>query len=233
MKIIRNDKVIKRNAKIAQFSMLGGLLILAGGMFVSFKYPEQVGLSMGALLVGFLLSQIGIYFSNRWGRHPRPDEMIDSALKGLDDKYSLYHYTTPVSHLLVGPAGVWILLPYYQRGLITYQNGRFKQKGGNLYLKIFAQESLGRPELEVKGEVDSLNAYFEKILGTEQKPDINTAMVFTNDSAVIDIPEDQTPPAKVWYRKDLKEEIRKIAKSAGISLEKAKLIQDSLMAGND
>ena len=179
MNIVRNDKTIKRNSRIAQFTMLGGLVVLAAGMFISFRYPEQFALSLGALMVGFLLSQVGIYFSNRWGRRPRPDELMDQALKGLDNKYTLYHYCTPVSHLLVGPSGVWILLPYYQRGKITYYNGRWRQKGGNAYLKIFAQESLGRPEMEMAGEMDSLKAYFKKILpdgyvaGNQCRPDLH------------------------------------------------------------
>lgn len=228
MNIIRNEKTIKRNARIAQFTMLAGLLVLAAGMVVSFRYPEQFGLSLGALMVGFLLSQVGIYFSNRWGRRPRPDELIDQALKGLDNKYSLYHFSTPVSHLLVGPAGVWILLPYYQRGKITYQNGRWKQKGGNVYLKIFAQESLGRPEMEVAGETDSLKAYFDKILPEEVTPEINTALVFTNARAEIDISEDEMPPAATIPISKLKELVRKTSKSRGLSMEKVKVIQDAI-----
>ncbi len=230
MNIVRNDKTIKRNSRIAQFTMLGGLVVLAAGMFISFRYPEQFGISLGALMVGFLLSQVGIYFSNRWGRRPRPDELIDQALKGLDNKYSLYHYSTPVSHLLVGPAGVWILLPYYQRGKITYENGRWKQKGGNAYLKIFAQESLGRPEMEVAGEMDSLKAYFTKILPGEITPEINAALVFTNPRAEINIPEDEMPPAEAIPIVKLKELVRKTGKSKGLSLEKVKVIQDAILA---
>lgn len=230
MNIIRNEKTIKRNARIAQFTMLGGLVVLAAGMYISFRYPEQVGLSLGALMIGFLLSQVGIYFSNRWGRRPRPDELIDQALKGLDSKYSLYHFSTPVSHLLVGPAGIWILLPYYQRGKITYQNGRWKQKGGNAYLKIFAQESLGRPEMEVASETDSLKAYFQKILPEEMMPEINAALVFTNARAEIEIPEDELPPAETIPVTKLKELVRKTSKARGLSLEKVKVIQDAIMA---
>ena len=55
MNIHRNEKVIKRNSNIAKFATLGGLAVLAGGMYVSFRYPEQFTLSLGALLVGFIL----------------------------------------------------------------------------------------------------------------------------------------------------------------------------------
>ncbi len=228
MNIVRNDKVIKRNSRIAQIAMFGGLIVLGGGMFVSFRYPEQYAISLAALMFGFLLSQVGIYFSNRWGRSPRPDEKLDLALKGLDSKYSLYHYATPVSHLLVGPSGVWILLPFYQRGTITYAKNRWRQKGGNAYLKLFAQESLGRPEIEVSGELQNLQNYFKKILPEGIDPEINAALVFTNPKVEVDIPESETPPAETVTLGKLKELMRKGGRGKSLSQEKVKVIQDAI-----
>jgi hypothetical protein len=228
MNIVRNEKLIKRNSRIAQYTLLGGLLVLAGGMFISFRYPQQFALSLGALMLGFILSQVGIYFSNRWGRSPRPDEQIDLALKGMDRKYSLHHYTTPASHLLLGPSGMWVLLPYYQRGTIVFEKGRFKQRGGNFYLKIFAQEGLGRPEMEAAGEVESLNNFLKKRLPEDSLPPVQAALVFTNPRAAIDIPEDANPPVEAVLLKDLKDLVRKGSKNKSLSPEKVKLIEDAL-----
>lgn len=227
MNIIRNEKLIKRNGRIAQITVVAGLAVLAAGMFISFRYKEQVTLSMGALLVGFLLSQIGIYFSNRWGRRPRPDELLDASLKGLDSKYTLYHYSTPVSHLLLGPAGMWLLLPYHQRGTITFSKGRWRQSGGNLYLKIFAQESLGRPEMDVVNEMSRLQSHLVKNLPEEQFPDLKAALVFTNPRTVINVPDDVEAPAETVTLGKLKETIRKQGKNKGLSPEKLKLLQDN------
>jgi hypothetical protein len=209
MKIIRNDAIIKRNARIAQVTMLGGLLVLAAGMFISFRYPDYFIYSLFALVLGFMLSQVGIYFSNRWSRRPRPDEVLDLSLKGLDDKYSLYHFETPVSHLLLGPCGVWILSPHNQRGTISYSKGRWRQKGGNLYLKIFAQEGLGRPDME-------------------NIPDIQTALVFTNPQVEINIAESESPPAETVYAAKLKDLVRKYSKAKTLSMEKVKFIRNAI-----
>jgi hypothetical protein len=228
MNIVRNDKLISRNSRIAQITMLGGLLILAAGMFISFRFPDQVSFSLGALLLGFLLSQIGIYFSNRWGRRPRPDELIDQSLKGMESKYMLYHYASPVQHLLVGPSGIWILMPYYQRGTITFKNGRWIQKGGNWYLKLFAQESLGRPDLELASEMENLRKMLSKKLPEEAVPQIQAALVFFNPKVVVDIPPDETPPAETVPIGKLKDLVRKPAKGKGLNSEKVKLIQDAL-----
>lgn len=229
MNIETNEKLVKRNARIAQISMLAGLIVLIGGMIISFRNPEQFSLSLLALVIGFALSQVGIYFGNRWGRRPRPDEVLNQALKGLDGRYSLYHYLTPTAHLLVGPAGVWVLFPRNQRGTITYEKGRWRQRGGGLvmsYLKFFAQEGLGRPDLEFQNDFYRLEQYFKKLLGEENLPVIHGALVFTNDKAVIDIPEDsEQPPVPTLPVGKLKEYLRKFAKSKPITLDKALDIQ--------
>jgi hypothetical protein len=227
MDIITNEKLIQRNAQIGKISSIGGLLVLAGGMFISFTRQDLFFLSMIALLLGFVLSQIGIFFGNRWGRHPRPDETINQALKGLDGRYNLYHYTSPTSHLLIGPAGVWVLMPRSQGGTITYDAGknRWKQKGGNLYLKIFAQEGLGRPDLEIGSEVHAIQQFLEKNLSNGDAPEVQAALVFTNDKAEIEA--DDAPVATLQVRK-LKEFIRKKAKSKPISLDLLEEIRQAL-----
>jgi hypothetical protein len=171
---------------------------------------------MISLLVGFVLSQIGIYYGNRWGRRPRPDELLSQALKGLDGRYNLYHYTTPTSHLLVGPAGVWILMPRHQPGTISYDpaRNRWRQRGGNVYLKIFAQDSLGRPDLEFGPELNNMQRFLRDHLEDGEPPEVQAALVFTNEKTEVEA--DDAPIAAVQARK-LKDFIRKAAKSKPIS----------------
>ena len=130
MKIVKNEKLIKRNAKIGQWTSLSALAVLGIGMYISFQRPDLFVYSVAALLVGFTMTQIGMFFSNRWGRRPRPDEQLDTALKGIPGDTTIYHYLTPVSHLLIGPAGLWILQPYHQRGKVTYYKNRWRLTGG-------------------------------------------------------------------------------------------------------
>ena len=234
MNIYTNEKLVKRNARIAQFSMFGGLAVLAGGMIISFRDPARYfNLSLLALALGFILSQVGIYFTNRFGRSPRPDQLLNQALKGLDSKYALYHYMTASSHVLVGPAGVWVLLPRHQRGIVTYSKGRYRQKSGGLlqnYLKIFAQEGLGRPEMDVQNEKESLRNWLTKRMPEESTiPDIQAALVFTNARVEIDILEDETLPAETVMLVKLKDVMRKAAKAKVLSAERAKQIQDFLV----
>lgn len=230
MNIITNEPLIKRNKRIAQLSMIAGLAVLGGGMYVSYKMPEQFGLSLGALILGFGLSQLGIFFTKRWGRSPRPDELINQALKGLDSKYTLYHYRTPTSHLLVGPGGVWVLMVRHIPGVISFSNGRWRQRGGNLYLKIFGQETLGRPDLEIGFEMENVEKFLKRILPEEKVPPIQAALTFAHPKVEIDISPDDKPPVETVMISKLKEVIRKTPKGKTISPEKAKEIQDAIEA---
>ena len=231
MDITTNERLINRNARIGQITSIIGLVVLAGGMFISFTRPEFFTISLIALLVGFGLSQIGIYFGNRWGRRPRPDEILNTALKGLDGRYSLYHYSTPTSHLLVGPAGVWILMPRQQAGTITYDEAkkRWRQKGGNLYLKIFAQENLGRPDLEIGSELHAISSFLEENLPEEGVPEVYVALILTNEKVVVDA--DNAPSPTLDVRK-LKDFIRKTAKGKPISSDLVEDVKEVFSAEN-
>lgn len=227
MKVLSNEKVIRRNTQIGNYASLAALLILAGGMVISFTMQEQVYIAFGALMVGFILSQFGIYFGNRFGRSPRADERITSALKGLTKDYTLYHYLTPVNHLLVGPAGVWVLELYHQRGTITYEKNRWRQKGGGLllgYLKIFAQEGLGRPDLEVQTDLDALRGALKKSLG-DALPPLNAALLFYDPRAEIQADKAPHPTLKIDQLKDF---LRKRAKENPLPPEQVKQITDLL-----
>jgi hypothetical protein len=191
-------------------------VVLAVGMYISFARPELFNYSLLSLLVGFALSQIGIYFGNRWGKRPRPDEHLNQALKGLDGRYTMYHYKTPASHLLVGPSGIWVISPRSTRGMIYYNESRrrYVQKGGNLYLKIFAQESLGRPDMEISGEIEGINRFLKQRLPEKVLPEIQAALVFTNEATQV---EADNAPIPTMHIKKLKEFLRKTAKGETLS----------------
>ena len=170
MKIIKNEKLIRRNGRIGQWTTIAALGVLGGGMYLTFanaNNPKFITYSLFALLGGFVLTQVGLYMGNRWGRSPRPDEQLDAALKGLPGEFTIYHYATPASHLLVGPAGVWVLLSYRQRGVVTYSKNRWRVGSGGFlqaYMSIFGQEGIGRPDLEADSQANSVAKALSKNL---------------------------------------------------------------------
>lgn len=219
MKIIKNEKLIKRNAKIGGWSSLAALAVLGLGMYVSFTQPELFVYSMIALILGFTLTQVGMYMGNKFGRSPRPDEKLDAGLKGLSNEFTLYHYETPVSHLLVGPAGLWVILPYHQRGQISYSKNRWRISGGGFlqgYMRMFGQEGLGRPDIEVENELRSLKKHLQKHMEESELPEINALMVFTNEEVDLNT---EGAPVTAMKLKQLKDFIRQKAKEKRVSAE--------------
>ncbi|NWG35755.1 MAG: hypothetical protein HXY42_15105 [Chloroflexi bacterium] len=228
MKIIKNEKLIKRNGKIGQWTSLGALAVLGLGMYISFTRTDLFVYSIAALLVGFTLTQIGMYMGNRYGRSPRPDEKLDAGLKGLQNEFTLYHYIAPASHLLVGPAGIWVLLPYHQRGRVTYQKNRWRMNGGGFlqtYMRIFGQESLGRPDIEAESEVGAVRKHLAKHMDEAQIPPIHAMLVFTGDDVEIDSTNAPIPAMKL---KEIKEFFRKKAKEKPIGQMQLAVVKETL-----
>lgn len=227
MRIIRDEKLIRRNARIGQVTSLVALLVLGVGMYISLRMPEQFAWALGALVLGFVLTQVSIYFGNRWGRSPRPDELLDTALKGLPGNYTLYHYASPVSHLLIGPAGVWVLLPYSQAGTVTYEKRRWRVRGGGFwqaYMRLFGQEGLGRPDLEAEAEIAQLRKRLARRVG-EELPPIRAMLIFTHPQVVLQAEECPHPalPAK-----KVKDYLRKQAKEAPLAESWIRRLQEVL-----
>lgn len=218
MKIIRNEKLIKRNGKIGGWAILAAIIILGAGFFINVNNlsgddAQFFYLTLGSFIVGLILVQVGLYLTNRYGGRPRIDEKIDAALKGLSGDFHMYHFTTPVSHLLVGPAGIWALLPYRQRGVIAYTKDRWRLNNGGLiqaYMSIFGQEGLGRPDLSAAHDIQAIKKFLANRLQETEIPEINAALVFMNDE--IEIQAENAPllaikidAVKNYFRQKAKE----------------------------
>jgi hypothetical protein len=228
MKSIKNEKLIKRNAKIGNWTSLGALVVLGLGMYISFTRSELFVYSLIALVLGFTLTQVGMYMGSKFGRSPRPDEKLDAGFKGLQNEFVMYHYTTPASHLLVGPAGVWVVMPYNQRGQVEFKKNRWRLSGGGFlqsYMRIFGQEGMGRPDYEIENEVKALKKYLVKHMDESEIPEINALMVFTNENVDVDAADSPIPALKL---KQVKEFIRQKAKEKKFPAESINKIKSVL-----
>ena len=167
MKISVDTKFIARNKKIAQYTLYLSLALLAFGFIWSIRNtdPEKTLIGWAILLPSYFLVQLSIYMANKWGKSPRPDEIVTQSLKGLNDDYTLYNFTTAVQHLLVGPQGIWVLNPYHQKGEISFdpQKSSYRQKGGAGFIgKFFGQEGLPKIAREAENLQKDIELYFAK-----------------------------------------------------------------------
>lgn len=228
MKIIKNEKLIERNSKIGNWTNIGGLLALVAAMYISFARPELFNYAIIAMMIGFILTQVSLYMGNRFGRSPRPDEVLDANLKGLSTEFAIYHFMTPVSHLLVGPAGMWVLLPYRQMGTVSFQKNRWKLAGGGFiqgYMRLFGQENLGRPDADANAEIKSITTFLSKRMEEGQLPTVNAVAVFTSDKVELEVEEAPIPAVKL---KQLKEFMRQKSKDRLLSPTEVERIKAAL-----
>ena len=227
MYIYTNEKKLKRNKNISKYTTLAAFAILIAGAVAAFS-PKYITLSFIALIVGFILSQISINFTSKWGREPSNDAIFNVKLKGLSDNYSIYHYMDPVDHLLVGTAGTFILMPYFQGGEIGFdeKKGRWTQKKANFFMKLFGQESLGRPDAEADAALSAVQDYFLSREIDFPEGMIHPILVFINPQTKIlegqNFKYDTIPLGK------LKETIRNYAKDQRLTPEFIDEVTDKL-----
>lgn len=210
MKKIDNPGFIIRRKRIGSLGTWGGMLTLVGGMLVTYFDPQRLDLSYGALLAGFILVTLGSSFNNRWGRPLPPDQAVDDALKGLDDRYTIVHFRLGAEHALFTPSGIITLLPKYERGVITYDGKKWRQQGVSILMKFFGVEALGNPVLDAAAEANALEDRLRKILKDEEIPEIQPVILFLNERTRV---EAEGSPLPVLLSSKIKDYIRRMPKT--------------------
>lgn len=183
MVILRDEARIARLRRMSKYLSFTGMAALLVGLVLVFTGVENAFLyQLIALAVGWLLSQVGIYLAHRYLRSPRPDEVLDEALKGVARNGRLYHYMLPAPHVLLLPTGVVILVAKWQGGNISVDGDKWRQKGLGLR-KFFGQEQLGNPTKEAEIMVEAMANYIRKHAPEVEELPIATLIVFTSKGA--------------------------------------------------
>lgn len=204
MRVTTNTRMITRRAKFGTWASLGGIAVLAGGMVASFQ-PRFVWVSLVALVAGFLLAQYGNYNLRRYGRSPRPDEIVAESFKGFDDRYHLYSWTLPAPFVLLTPQGLYSFVTRDQNGQIT-NNGSQWKTGFSLSraLLMFSQEGLGNPTQDAQDRAAKLTEWIRAKL-PESTVVAQPAILFTDPRAQLNVTDPTVPVlepkgVKKWLR---------------------------------
>jgi len=212
MQVSTNEKLIARRRRIGTYASFGGLGVLLAGMIASFNM-QYLWYSLIALIAGFLLAQFGNYNLRRWGRSPRPDQVIETALKGFDDRYHLYSWSLPAPLVLLSPQGVYSFVTRDQTGEITVNGSQWRSKFNlGRVLLAFAQEGLGNPSSEAQEGAGRLEKWIK-----EELPDLTAgvqpAIVFINERAKLQVTD---PTVPVMDAASLKKWLRGTGKGANL-----------------
>jgi len=239
MRIYVNNDLIAKKGKLGRRLSMTGLVILGLGMLASFapgmikKWIDSgntlaqnpvviwvynggwLYLSLGALILGFILGQIGNAYMRRFLKPRRPDAVIARALKGFDDRNRLYVWASPAALAFVGPAGVFAIVTRDIAGKISIRDGKIHTPFSfKKLLTFFGGEEGGRPLEEAQSEAEKLEDWLNEKLGEDAAVVVKPLVVFTNDKADLTIEDANVP---ILHYKQLKSFLRSQVKNKSIN----------------
>ncbi len=252
MRVYANNKLIAKKGIFGRRLSMAGLGILGLGMLASFApgliqkgidngsawvqnpfivWTFQGGwlyLSMGALILGFVLGQIGNHYMRRFLRPTRPDMIIAKTLKGFDDRNRLYVWSSPIDLTFAGPAGLFAIVTRDVAGKIDLRDGKIHTPFSfKKILSFFGDESSGRPLDEAKADAEKLSSWLNEQIGGDTAIPVKPLVVFTNEKADLTVENTDVP---VLQYKQLKSFLRGQLKSKPINKTTLQKVIDALDA---
>ena len=210
-----NLKMIKRMNSLSKVLTFLGLGMLIGALVMTFRETKLSNQFLIISIIGVFCSQVGLAINSRWGTKPRTDEIIGEALKGLDNRYELYHYKLGASHALLSPAGAFALVPIYDEGEITYEGEKwFSKRAKRKLLSRSGKKSLKNLEKNAYAEAQSMQRALQRALPDGPEISIHPILVFVNPDTFVKV--DGTPLHAV-HAKKLKSLIRRLPKAKSLS----------------
>lgn len=206
MQIVRHAKYVKDRKKRGRWLALLGFILLSGSLFLAW-YPELLIVAYVAMLVGFIMFNMGMQGIGKWSRSPRNDEILDHRLKGLSDRHTVVHYANVggkvVEHLMVYPGGVMVMTGKEIDGKISQVRQSWKKAGG-LFRRMFtfSGPQLGNPSFETEASIKRVEAFLAE---NQLEADVLGAVVFLHPKAELDITEPDFP---VLHGEEMEEFVR-------------------------
>lgn len=221
-----NLRMIKRWNSISKVLIFLGLGLLIGALIMTFRQPQLTNQFLIMSFIGVICSQVGLALNNRWGASPRTDEILDEALKGLDNRYGIYHYKLGTNHALFSPAGAFALVPRFEDGEITYEGERwFARRTKRRRLRRSGKRSIGNVQKNAEAEARSMQRGLQRALSDDSEISVQPILVFVNDDTFVKINE---APLPVVHAKKLKSLIRSLPKAKSLTTKELELLAEKL-----
>ncbi len=226
MRVSRNEKLIKQRARLGTYATFAGLGVLVAGMIASFQ-QQYLTLALGALVLGFLLSQVGSYNLRRWSRSPRPDQVVEIELKGFDDRYHLYSWALPAPHVLLSPQGLYSFETRDQSGQISVQGESWHTKFSvGRALLLFGQEGLGNPSRDAQSHAAQVEQLIKAQI-PETTVQVQPVVVFLDKRVQLTL---DNPTVPVLLAEDIKRWLRGAGKGETLKTADYRAIEEVLDA---
>lgn len=186
-----------------------------------------------ALMIGFVLTRISIYFTSRFGQTPRYDEVIGQTIDKLRSEYTYFVYSTPVPMLLLGPCRLWLPILVTSSGTISYIDGKWKHTGIGFLKRFMGQEAIADPQKDAEEAVMQIQKQFgSQGIPLEEQPQIQPIVVIILKKTSIG--EVKDAPYPVVSIDDFKRFVRKMDREKcekPFTTEETEKINKALTAG--
>lgn len=204
MRIETNHGLVRRKRRQAQYLFFFSIAVLVG----SFVYvnsqalggqlpqpgsPEaMLSLLLPALVLpfGVISSMVSVRMTNNWIRQPRPEQALQTGLKGLSNRSVLYNYLhMPLRHLLICPQGVFAITTRFQSGSYQVDGERWTTHEGffSRLTSFFRRDGIGQPAAEARQHAARVQEHMPE--GIEVHP----LIVFVDPAATLAINDSPVP----------------------------------------
>ena len=209
--------MIKRRNSLGKVLTFLGLGLLIGALIMTLRQPQLDNQFLILSFIGVICSQLGLALSNRWGAKPRVDEIMDEALKGLDNRYGIFHYKLGASHALLSPAGGFALVPRFEDGEITFDGERwFSKSAKRRLLRRSGKRKLGDVQKNAEAEAQAMQRALQRALSDDLEISVQPILVFVNDDTYVKVSD---APLYAVHAKKLKSLIRSLPKAKSLTTE--------------
>lgn len=214
MRTTTNEEIIARGGRLGQLANFIGLVMVLGGLLVSFT-PWKV-MTVVLIALGVMMYTIGSRGLEHAGREPRFIKRLEEALAGFDDRYHLYSHVLPADHILLTPSGLFVLIMKGVDGKIRcYKDKWVRKLTLRGMLRFFTEEPLGNPTKDAHRQVEMVQKYLEE-QNPELEVDVQALIVFVNPKALLEVTATSVP---VLPLRRLKSYLRNASQQPSISPE--------------
>ena len=213
-----NVRRVDRLRQVSKILTFGGIGLMVVALLISLRAAANTGIALGLSVVGLASSQIGTVMIRRWPERGRSDQLLDAALKGLDQRHALYHYLLGCSHALFTPRGAMALFAVAEPGLFELRDGvlwRTKVKRGVPTGNSSAMRSLFSQATQ---EASELKRTLGRRLEAQTTWDVLPVIVFVHPEARLHA--DGASPPSVHLKK-LKDFVRNVPRRATLTEKEA------------
>lgn len=213
MRILTNERRVRRGRFLATSLSVSGILMLLSSWIGVVFYQQAVGMStMPLLLFGTILSLAGIHFTRKWVRIPRPPVVLATALKGLGKDAVLLNYFGAIDHIVLTRHGAFSVTTRNQPFNLQIDGSKWLDKAplGERLQRTFARDTIGNPLSEAQHDANKAATWLTQILG--QSVSVQPLIVFLNQKTYLEVvnqPEipvmyadKRTPTLKAFLRSE-------------------------------